>query len=46
LLQEDVFYDTYDWVKELCDTIEEIKAHNRPTNKYLCKNNEYAKYYI
>jgi very-short-patch-repair endonuclease len=44
LLQEDVFYDTYNWVKELCDAIEEIKAFNGITNVYLCKNNEYDKY--
>jgi very-short-patch-repair endonuclease len=41
LLQEDVFYDTYDWVKELCDTIEELKSSEGITNIYLCKNDEY-----
>jgi very-short-patch-repair endonuclease len=41
LLQEDVLYDTYDWVKELCDAIEEIKTSNEITNIYLSKNNEY-----
>jgi very-short-patch-repair endonuclease len=40
-LQEDVFYDTYDWVKELCETIEEIKNGDEITNVYLCKNGEY-----
>jgi very-short-patch-repair endonuclease len=44
LLQEDVFYDTYDWVKELCDSIKEIKASDEITNIYLCKNDEYDKY--
>jgi len=44
LLQEDVFYDTYDWVKKLCNSIEEIKTTNEITNKYLCNNNEYDKY--
>jgi very-short-patch-repair endonuclease len=44
LLQEDVFYDTYDWVKELCNAIEEIKTSNEITNIYLCKNDEYDKY--
>jgi very-short-patch-repair endonuclease len=44
LLQEDVFYDTYDWVKELCNAIEEIKTSNEITNLYLCKNDEYDKY--
>jgi very-short-patch-repair endonuclease len=41
LLQEDVFYDTYDWVKELCETIEEIKIGDEIANVYLCKNGEY-----
>jgi len=41
LLQEDVFHDTYDWLKELCDAIEEIKSSNEITNIYLSKNNEY-----
>ena len=26
LLQEDVFYDTYDWLEELRDNIEKIKS--------------------
>ena len=41
LTQEDVFYDTYDWVKDLCDTIEELKLCNETANVYLCKNDEY-----
>jgi len=41
LTQEDVFYDTYDCIKYLCDTIEEIKNGNEVANVYLCKNNEY-----
>jgi very-short-patch-repair endonuclease len=41
LLQEDVFYDTYDWVKELYETIEEIKNGDEIANVYLCKNGEY-----
>ena len=41
LLQEDVFYDAYDWVKELCETIEEIKNGDEVANVYLCKNGEY-----
>jgi very-short-patch-repair endonuclease len=44
LLQQDVYDDNYDWVKELCDTIELIKISNKITNIYLCKNNEYAKF--
>jgi very-short-patch-repair endonuclease/ribosomal protein L36 len=44
LLQEDVFYDFYDWVKELCEAIEEIKSSNEITNVYLCKNGEYEQF--
>jgi very-short-patch-repair endonuclease len=44
LLQEDVLYDTYDWIKELCNTIEEIKKSDEITNFYLCKNDEYNKF--
>ena len=44
LLQEDVFYDTYDWVKELCDTIEKVKSSEGITNVYLCKNGEYDQF--
>jgi very-short-patch-repair endonuclease len=41
ILQEDVYYDTYDWAKELCETINEIKNGDEIVNVYLCKNNEY-----
>jgi very-short-patch-repair endonuclease len=41
LIQEDVIDDSYDWVKELCDAIEEIKNGDEIVNVYLCKNGEY-----
>jgi very-short-patch-repair endonuclease len=44
LLQEDVFYDTYDWVKKLCEAIEEIKSSEGITNVYLCNNDEYDQF--
>jgi very-short-patch-repair endonuclease len=44
LLQEDVFYDTYDWVKDLCESIEELKNGHEIANIYLCKNGEYDSY--
>jgi len=44
LLQEDVYNDTYDWVKELTQAIEEIKSSEGITNIYLCKNGEYDNY--
>lgn len=42
LLQEDIWLDKYDWCKELCDAIEEIKLGDDIINIYLCKNNEYG----
>jgi very-short-patch-repair endonuclease len=44
LLQEDIFNDTYDWLKELSETIEETKNGSDIVNTYLCKNNEYDAY--
>jgi very-short-patch-repair endonuclease len=47
LLQDDVWFDKYDWCKELCDAIESIQqqpAGETVTNIYLCKNNEYCQY--
>jgi len=42
LLQEDVFYDTYDWLEELRDNIEKIKSDQRVQNVYMGKYNEYS----
>lgn len=44
LLQEDVLYDTYDWISKLCDAIEEIKKGDEIINIYLCQHNEYEGY--
>ena len=44
VIQEDVWNDIYDWCKELCETIENIKNGNSVVNIYLCKKNEYVKY--
>jgi len=44
LLQKDVFNNTYDWLTELCETIEIIRKQDIVTNVYLCKNNKYEKY--
>jgi very-short-patch-repair endonuclease len=41
LLQTDVFYDTYDWLKELRENIEKIRLEQRVQNIYMCKDNEY-----
>jgi very-short-patch-repair endonuclease len=41
ILQEDVFYDKYDWYNELIQNIEKIKNEEIIQNIYMCKNNEY-----
>jgi very-short-patch-repair endonuclease len=41
IIQSDVFNDTYNWLKELCETIEELKNGDEIANIYLCKNKEY-----
>jgi len=46
ILQEDVFFDNYDWVKKICETIEEINNRNEIANMYLCKNYEYEQFTI
>lgn len=38
ILQEDVFYNKYDWKTELLNV---IKEYSTPINIFLCKNNEY-----
>jgi very-short-patch-repair endonuclease len=47
LLQQDVLSDRYDWIKKLCDAIEEIKINNENnqiTNIYLSKDEEYGQF--
>ena len=46
ILQEDVFYDTYDWNKEICQTIEFLKNNDTYENIYLSKKCEYDIYKI
>ena len=41
ILQEDVYYNTYDWLTELKTNIDKIKNENIIQNIYMCKNNEY-----
>jgi very-short-patch-repair endonuclease len=41
LLQEDVFYDVYDWLNELIINIEKIKNNKCIQNIFMCKDNEY-----
>ena len=44
LLQEDVMNDTYDWLKELCEAIEEVKSSEGIKNINRCKNGEYDQF--
>lgn len=41
LIQEDIFYDTYNWYNELKENIENIKNNKIIQNIYMCKNNKY-----
>ena len=41
IYQEDVYYDTFDWLKILYETIEKIKNNNIIQNIYISKNDEY-----
>jgi very-short-patch-repair endonuclease len=41
ILQEDVFYDIFDWLNELKVNIEKIKNENKIQNIFICKDNEY-----
>jgi len=48
ILQDDVYYNKYDWKKDLIETIEKFKTNIdnniKVENIYLCKNNEYKIY--
>ena len=46
LLQKDVFFDTYDWLKKIIEAIKEIQSSKKIQNYYLCNNNEYEKYIL
>jgi hypothetical protein len=41
ILQEDVFYDTYQWLEELKTNIEKLVSENKVQNIFMCKDNEY-----
>ena len=41
IIQEDIYYNKYDWKKELLNN---IKIYDKPTIIYICKNNEYDCY--
>ena len=41
MYQEDVYYDTFDWLDELHKTVEKIKNDKIIQNVYISKNDEY-----
>ena len=44
ILQNDVFYDKYDWVNELLTNIEKIEKEGIIQNIYMCKKDEYKNF--
>ena len=45
IYQEDVYYDTFDWLTKIIETIEHIKNVNIVQNVYISKNDEYKDFY-
>ena len=41
LLQEDVYYDTYQWLEQLKTNIEKIIADSKVQNIFMCQDDEY-----
>ena len=41
ILQKDVYFNKYDWLKDLRENIEKKSNENIVQNIYMCKNNEY-----
>ena len=41
LLQEDVFYDTYNWLNELDANIKKVIVDKRIQNIFMSKNSDY-----
>jgi very-short-patch-repair endonuclease len=46
ILQEDVYYNKYNWLEELINNINNIRDENRVQNIYMCKNNEYKDFEV
>ena len=41
ILQNDVYKNKYDWLKDILDNIQIISNQDKVQNIYMCKNNEY-----
>lgn len=46
IIQEDVLKNKYDWLGELVKNIDTICNEKKVQNVYMCKNNEYNKFYV
>lgn len=44
ILQEDVFKNSYDWLRELNESIHDIINSKEIMNIYICRNDEYTKF--
>jgi very-short-patch-repair endonuclease len=44
ILQEDVYYDKYNWLNELKQNIEKVINESRVQNIFMCKKDEYIVY--
>jgi hypothetical protein len=41
ILQDDIWHNRYEWLKELTNNIDKIVLEKRIQNIYMCKNDEY-----
>lgn len=46
ILQDDVYYNKYDWLNELLLNIEKITNENIVQNIFMCKNDEYKDFMV
>lgn len=45
ILQDDIFFDRYDWLREIIQNIEIISI-DRVQNLYMCKKDEYKDFML
>ena len=44
IIQEDIFNNKYDWLREIINNVELISNENSIQNIFMCKNDEYKNY--
>jgi len=44
ILQEDAYWDKYDWLKELKENITKLSKKKKVQNIFMCEKNEYLPY--